>query len=201
VIDGLDVSRETFDKLQQLHALLLKWNPVINLVSKSTLSDSWERHVLDSLQVFDQGPESVENWLDLGSGGGFPGLVVAILGTEGGRNLDVTMIESDQRKCQFLRTVLRETGSKGTVLNERIELSKPQHADVISARAVADLSTLFGFAERHLADDGICLFPKGITWQKEITKAQESWSFEYEAIRSKIEPNAVILKVGDIRRV
>ncbi|WP_372886573.1 16S rRNA (guanine(527)-N(7))-methyltransferase RsmG [Shimia sp.] len=196
-----DVSRETMERLETLAALLTKWNPRINLVSKSTLADLWQRHILDSTQVFDLAGGSVDHWLDIGSGGGFPGLVVALMAAEPGAPRRVTLIESDQRKCTFLRTVLRETGVAATVLTRRIEEADPQNADILSARALADLDGLLGFAERHLSADGTALFPKGVTWKKELARAQESWSFAHEAIKSSTESNSVILKVKEVRRV
>ena len=113
----------------------------------------------------------------------------------------VTLIESDQRKCAFLRTVLRETGVPATVITERIEKAAPQQADILSARALADLSHLFDFAERHLRASGTALFPKGARWEKELNSAQESWSFDCEVVKSITDPEAVILKIGELKRV
>lgn len=116
VLESLDVSRETSDRLRLLADLLQKWNPKINLVSRSTLETLWDRHILDSAQIFDLVLHPVDHWVDIGSGGGFPGLVVAILAAEKDPAQKTTLIESDQRKCAFLRTVLRETGVSATVL-------------------------------------------------------------------------------------
>lgn len=201
VLADLNVSRETSDRLCLLAELLEKWNPKINLVSRSTLKELWTRHILDSAQIFTQAPENVDSWVDIGSGGGFPGLVIAIMSAETGTPKQTTLIESDQRKCAFLRTVLRETGVSGNVISKRIEQADPQGATVLSARALADLNLLFSFAERHLGVGGTMLFPKGVTWQKELQAAQESWSFSHDVITSKTEPNSVILKVKDLRRV
>ena len=201
VLGDLNVSRETSDRLRLLADLLVKWNPKINLVSRSTLETLWTRHILDSAQIFSLIPHPVAHWVDIGSGGGFPGLVIAILAAESDSEQKTTLIESDQRKCAFLRTVLRETSVPATVISKRIEAAEPQRADVLSARALADLSQLCAFAERHLQPKGTALFPKGVTWQKELHKAEESWSFVYDVVTSKSEPEAVILKLGDIRRV
>lgn len=197
----LNVSRETLAHLETLAALLLKWNPRINLVSKSTLDTLWQRHILDSVQVLRSAPQKTDHWVDIGSGGGFPGLVIALMAQEPDAPKKVTLIESDQRKCAFLRTVLRETGCQATVITERIEQASPQGATVLSARALADLALLFEFAERHLQATGTAVFPKGARWQKEITAAQESWSFDHEVVKSITDPEAVILKVGEIKRV
>ena len=201
VLSALNVSRETSERLEALAALLEKWNPRINLVSKTTLGDLWSRHIMDSAQIYQLADHPVEHWVDIGSGGGFPGLVIAILAAETKSPTKVTLIESDQRKCAFLRTVLRETGVSGAVISKRIEQASPQGADILSARALADLSLLFSFAERHLGKGGTMLFPKGVTWEKEVIAAQESWFFSHEVITSKTEPNSVILKVKDLRRV
>ncbi|MEP2531664.1 16S rRNA (guanine(527)-N(7))-methyltransferase RsmG [Shimia sp.] len=201
VMQDLNVSRETKERLRILADLLTKWNPRINLVSKSTLNTLWSRHVLDSAQIYNLATGPFVHWVDLGSGGGFPGVVVAIMAAESNASGAVTMIESDQRKCAFLRTVLRETGVSATILSERIEKAHPQEADILSARALADLSTLFGFAERHLSKNGTALLPKGANWQKEVEAAQQAWSFDLEVIQSITEPEAVVLKVGDISRV
>jgi len=200
-LSSLDVSRETSDRLRLLVSLLEKWNPKINLVSKSTISDVWNRHILDSSQIFHLAAQDSRSWVDIGSGGGFPGLVIAILAAENERSNSITLIESDQRKCAFLRTVLRETGVSAEVLSERIEQAEPQNADVLTARALADLPKLLAFAARHLNEDGFALFPKGVTWEKEIAAAQKLWSFEYDVTNSKTEPNSVILKVGKIHHV
>lgn len=197
---ALNVSRETLDRLQALADLLVKWNPRINLVSKSTMTSLWERHILDSVQVLRCASHQALHWVDIGSGGGFPGLVVALMEGEPDAPQKVTLIESDQRKCAFLRTVLRETGVKASVLTERIEQAPPQDADILSARALADLPLLFDFAERHLSVGGTALFPKGASWQKELKSVQESWSFDCEVVNSITDSQAVILKVGELKR-
>ncbi|MCL4170695.1 UNVERIFIED_CONTAM: hypothetical protein GTU68_049362, partial [Idotea baltica] len=137
--EDLNVSRETFAALQAYAALLEKWNPKINLVSKSSLQDLWNRHILDSAQLFSLVQHPHNTWADLGSGGGFPGLVIAIMALESGSPDQVILIESDTRKAAFLRTVIRELGLRASVINKRIEQVDPLDADVISARALADL--------------------------------------------------------------
>ncbi len=194
-----NVSRETLDRLHIFSDLLRKWNPAINLVSKSTLSTLWERHIADSLQVFDccqHGPA----WVDLGSGGGFPGVIVAILAQEQAPEMTVTLIESDHRKAAFLRTALRETGVTGRVLAQRIEAAPPQGADTVSARALANLESLLTHAARHLSDDGTALFQKGANWKKEVAGARLNWQFDLETITSVTAAEAVILKIRNIER-
>ena len=195
----LDVSRETFEKLEAFGELVRKWNPRINLVSKSSLDDLWTRHILDSVQVFNLA-EGSGVWVDLGSGGGFPGIVVSILNQEE-RHFDVTLVESDQRKCAFLRTAIRELTLEASVKNERIEEVKSLNADVLSARALADLTKLLGFAELHLKPEGTALFPKGQSWQREGEEARLSWMYGLESVPSQTNPEAAILKIKDIARV
>ena len=195
-----NVSRETFLRLEAFAALLKKWNPVINLVAGSTLRDLWARHMLDSAQVLDLAPESARTWADLGSGGGFPGLVVAILAAERRPDLRVTLVESDQRKATFLRTVARETGISARILSERVEDIPPLNADVVSARALAPLSALLDLSARHLAPGGTVLFPKGASHAGEVTEALERWRFAVQNHPSRTDPQAVILRIGEIAR-
>ena len=196
----LNVSRETLNRLKLFADLLVKWNRRINLVSRNSQTDLWERHIADSIHVFRAAP-AARYWVDLGSGGGFPGMIVAILAAEVSLDTKVTMIESDQRKAAFLRAAARETGVACNVISDRIELVAPQQADVLSARALADLSDLLEHADRHLIPGGVALFPKGVTWQKEVDAAQRRWCFEVEAIKSLTKPGAAILKITGVSRV
>lgn len=198
---NLDVSRETLERLNTLSELLVKWNSKINLVSPSTIDDLWTRHILDSTQIFEMVEPTGGKWLDIGSGGGFPGLVLSILNMELDKPWEITMMESDIRKCTFLRTVLRETGANAKVVTARIEKAEPHQADVVSARALADLSNLFEFTERHMLSNGQAIFPKGVNWKKELQAAEKTWSFSSEVIKSNTQEGAVILKVRDITRV
>lgn len=196
-----DVSRETRARLDVYADLLRTWNPKINLVSRTTIDDLWTRHVEDSAQLLNLAPMDARQWADLGSGGGFPGLVIAILADETRPTLHVTLVESDQRKAVFLRTVIQKTGIDARVVGQRIEAAEPLRADVLSARALAPLTVLLGFAERHLAAGGICLFPKGAGWRGEVDEALEHWRFRCEDIPSATSPEAAILKIGEIQRV
>lgn len=198
-----DVSRETFKRLEVYAATLKKWNPKINLVSKNSLEQLWSRHILDSMQVFSVPDDlhKVGHWLDIGSGGGLPGVIVAILAAEKTPELKVSLIESDQRKSAFLRNVARECGISIAVTSDRIELAEPRATDVLSARALADLDQLLAYTERHCSKDGVSIFPKGANWKKEVDNARERWRFDFEAITSLTEPEAVILKIKGVERV
>jgi len=196
-----NVSRETFERLKTYEALLKQWNPKINLVSRSTLDDAWTRHFQDSIQVEAILPADTRTLADLGSGGGFPGLVLAILFAETRPDAQVTLIESDQRKCTFLRTVLRETGVGARILPERIEKVPRLGVDVITARALAPLTQLLEHAERHLRPGGHAYFLKGAQFRAEIEEALATWAFSREEIPSTTSPEAAILKIGDLARV
>lgn len=197
----LDVSRETMERLELYGKLLKKWNPRINLVAKSTIHDLWNRHFADSAQLYRIVQHPVDHWADLGSGGGFPGLVIAIMGMERQAPKQVTLVESDARKCAFLRTVIRETGAAASVINERIEDVDALNCDVLSARALADLTTLLGFAEKHLHPAGTALFPKGVSWKKELDQAREKWNFDHQVAKSETETGPVILSITGVARV
>ena len=198
---GLDVSRETAERLAEYASLLRAWNPKINLVSKQTLADLESRHFADSAQLLALAPRDATTWADLGSGGGFPGLVIAILAAESRPGLRVTLVESDQRKAVFLRTVAQRTGVPVTVLADRIETIPPLGADVLSARALAPLTTLLDHADRHLSPSGTALFPKGANWRAEVDEALERWRFRCENLPSVTSPDGAILRIGEIHRV
>lgn len=192
----VDVSRETLDKLERYAALLKQWNKKINLVSAGTLDSLWSRHFLDSAQLMGCAPKA-DHWVDLGSGGGFPGAVIAILC---GANQRTTLIEADQRKAAFLRAVARET-VPFEVLSERIENAEPQNADIVSARALAPLPILLGYVSRHLSPNGRAVLPKGRKADDELREALEHWRFDCETYPSKTDTDAVILTLGEIKRV
>lgn len=195
-----DVSRETLDRLSRYEALLRKWNPAINLVAKSTMEHVWDRHFLDSAQIFDIADPEATTWADLGTGGGFPGIVVAILAAGAHRPLQVTLVESDQRKAAFLSAAVRELKISATVLAQRIEAIPPLGVDVVTARALAPLSVLVEYAALHLAPEGQALFPKGANHATELSQALEKWNFSYETINSVTEGGAAIYCIKGISR-
>ncbi len=196
-----NVSRETIRQLEAYESLLRKWTPRINLVSPGSLEVLWTRHFADSAQIFQLAPPSATHWADLGSGGGFPGLVIAILAAEARPGLRITLVESDQRKAAFLATAARALGLSVDILAHRIETLAPLHADVVSARALAPLDTLLGYAERHLVPGGVALFPKGATVGAELARALEHWRFSYQKEPSKTDAQGVVLIIGGISRV
>lgn len=197
----VDVSRETIERLESLVALMKKWNAAINLVARSTLDDAWSRHIIDSAQLFSLAPLTAKTWVDLGSGGGFPGLVIAIIAQEKTPELTVTLIESDQRKAAFLRQANASFGLNCHILCERIEAATGQNAEVVSARALASLEKLCGYAARHMRPDGCALFLKGAQHAAEVSNARKLWSFHLDAFPSLTDSNAVILKLKDLAHV
>lgn len=199
--DWLNVSRETLDRLTAFCALVERWTPTINLVSKTTLAQIWERHLLDSAQVFALAPQGAKSWVDLGSGGGFPGIVVAILALQNNPDLVVTLVESDRRKSVFLTEAGRVLGLKIRVLSQRIETLPVLSSDVLSARALAPLSVLCGYAATHLDPTGMAIFQKGATHADETVEARKSWSFDAKIHASKTDATAVVLEVKAIRHV
>jgi 16S rRNA (guanine527-N7)-methyltransferase len=199
-VAGLSVSRETFSALEAFEALVRRWNPAINLIGKASLGDLWHRHIADSAQIFAHCPPQALLWVDIGSGGGFPGLVVAILARESMRDLRVTLVESDLRKATFLRQAAQTLGLDVIVRGERIESLNGLAADVISARALAPLAELLSFADRHLRHDGVALFSKGARHELEIDEARKTWSFDVNTQPSLSEPGAAILAIRKINR-
>lgn len=199
-VGGVDVSRETFDALKAFEAYVRRWNTAINLVSRNSLNDLWSRHIADSAQVFKARPSGASSWVDLGSGGGFPGLVVAILAKGAQPDLKVTLVESDIRKATFLRQAAQALTLQVTVLSYRIESLPPLHADVLSARALAPLSDLLSYADIHLRSGGTAIFPKGARYAEELAQAREAWDFDVETVPSASDTDAAILAIRNIHR-
>ncbi|MDO9639213.1 MAG: 16S rRNA (guanine(527)-N(7))-methyltransferase RsmG [Pseudotabrizicola sp.] len=195
------VSRETMERFKLLESLIRKWNPVINLVSKGSISEIYARHIMDSVQLFDLVELREGVWCDMGSGGGFPGLVIAAMAKGAGRTYDLQMIESDSRKAVFLREAARQLDLHAVVVNARVEAVPPLSANVLSARALGPLSKLCEFAVRHIGDAGVSLFPKGINYADEIEKARVDWSFDLTVHPSKTEADAAILELRNIQHV
>ncbi len=186
------------DKLGVYHAHLLKWQKAINLVSPKTIGDAWHRHFVDSAQINDLLPENCRILFDFGSGAGFPALVLAILRPD----IDVHMVESDERKGQFLRTVSRETKTPVHIHTCRIEnLETEAMPDVISARALASLNDLCSYALPYAQKnpDLELLFLKGAQAYEEIEIARQSYDFDVESQPSMTDPAASILRIMGLR--
>lgn len=184
-----NVSRETLEKLELYAALLIKWQTAINLVGKSTLPDLWRRHMLDSYQLLSyvEGTEEL-TWLDLGSGAGFPALVLAICGVG-----NMHVVESDSRKCTFMREVARQTSVKLTIHNCRIEALAPFAADVITARALASVKELLEYALPFTTEKTQFLLLKGQDVDEELTKATKCWNISVDRYQSLSNEGGCIL--------
>jgi 16S rRNA (guanine527-N7)-methyltransferase len=191
---GVDVSRETLARLSRYLELLRRWQAAINLVGASTLADPWRRHILDCAQIAPHVPRTARIVLDLGSGAGLPGLVLALLGVPG-----VQLVESDRRKAQFLREAARSTGAEVTVHAARIE-ELELRADVVTARALAPLPRLLELADQVLGPGGLCLFLKGQSALDELTRARQSWHMHSEIVPSRSGSRGVLLKLEGVGR-
>ncbi len=187
------VSRETLARLEAYATLLQQWQRAINLVGESTLGDVWRRHFLDSAQLLRFLPQPPCCVADLGSGAGFPGLVLAILGAG-----EVHLIEADSRKSAFLREALRVTHTPAILHEERVERVAGIKVDVVTARGLASLNQLIAFALPLLRPGGTCLFSRGRGSEEELTQAVKKWKMRVERFPSETDPQARILRLGEI---
>jgi 16S rRNA (guanine527-N7)-methyltransferase len=195
------VSRETAARLDRFVALLLKWQQTTNLIAASTGEEIWTRHVADSLQLLVHAA-AARVWIDLGSGGGFPGLVIACaLAKHPGAS--VHLVESNAKKAAFLREAARATGAPAIIHNERIEKFVSHfagQADIITARALAPLAELLAYADPLLTKGAIGLFPKGQDVEAELTEASKYWSIEATLLPSQTDPKGRIVLVRRAER-
>lgn len=195
------VSRETFESVISFEALFRKWAARINLVAPSTLDETWQRHILDSAQLGKLAPNA-QRWLDLGSGGGFPGAIIALL-LKDRPGAAIDLVESNGKKAAFLRTSLAELKASARIHAKRIEetygtIHDPQ---VVTARALAPLGKLLGLAEPWLAASARAFFHKGRDYRTEIEESAAAWHFDLVEHRSLVDPNSVILEVSALKRV
>jgi len=189
------VTPDTRWRLEVFAATLERWNAAINLVSRRDMAQLWPRHIEDSLQLADLADPMPARVIDLGSGGGFPGLVLAIA-----TGAHVDLIEEDRRKCAFLREAARLTGAPVTVHAESIQRVAIPPAPVITARALAPVGTLLDLAERLLEPGGECWFLKGREAEAELEAASRAWDMTVARVPSRTDPDGVILRIRDIRR-
>jgi len=190
----MDVSRETLSRLRCFVDMLTVWNARINLVSPRDLPQLWTRHIEDSLQLAPLVPQGARV-IDLGSGGGFPGLIIGIA-----RDLDMTLVESDQRKAAFLREAARECGVTAKVMAVRIEHAKLEPAPYVTARALAALPALLEWSAPLLEEGGKCLFLKGKKLDSELTDAEANWHMTHRITPSRTDPSGAIVEVSHLRR-
>ncbi len=195
------VSRETVDRLRTYADLLKRWQKAVNLVAPSTLSEIWDRHFADSAQLATLIPDGTKRHVDLGSGGGFPGLVLAIMLADRG-GVSTVLVESDQRKCAFLREVARNTGIAVEIVAQRIETpatsAKVGAVDVVTARALAPLNDLFALSAPLWTESTLGLFLKGRSVDQEILDARQHWQFEHRLIPSMTQAGAAVVEVRNL---
>jgi 16S rRNA (guanine527-N7)-methyltransferase len=189
------VSRETLARLEAYAELLTQWSARINLVGRDTLADLWRRHILDSAQLHGFIPRSARSMIDLGSGAGLPGLVLAILGIP-----DIELVEADSRKAAFLREAARVAGAEVTIRPCRIQAVPPHPVDVVTARACAPLDRLLDLAVPFLAPDTLCLFPKGERFNEELTLARKDWTMNVSVEQSLSDRRGVVLRLQQVAR-
>lgn len=192
---GNDVSRETLDRIDRIISELDVWRLKSNLIGPKEWPQIWTRHVGDSWQLLDHIPET-GRIVDLGSGAGFPGLIIAAARP----NAHVTMMESVGKKCAFLRAAIDVAGLNASVYQGRIESAPPGKADVVTARAFAPMPQLLEYASPWLRKGAMGVFPKGERWKEELTEARQKWNFAYEAIPSRSGGSGVILIVREVLR-
>lgn len=194
--DDTGVSRETLEKFESYYALLRSWQPTKNLVGPATLDDIWHRHFWDSAQIVRLIPSLDSPIADLGSGAGFPGMVLALLGYD-----RVTLYESNGRKCAFLEHVRRETGAHVTIRNMRVEEVRTPSAVCVVSRACAPLSKLLGYAARVMVPSGRAIFHKGLKADQEIAAARKLWKLSVKTHPSWSSDAGVLLEIKRLRRV
>ncbi len=193
---------DTIERLGIFRSQLIKWNGKNQLVAHSTLNSIWTRHIIDSAQLFRLRPSCPYRWVDIGTGGGFPGLILAILAMEQPDEDVFYLVESNRYKAEFLSHVAHLTGTNVVICRDRVEHLESLAADVISARAVAGLSRLIGWSHRHLRDEeGYCLFPKGPGQGGEVDEARRMWNFDMARVWSWTQPASSILRINGIKPV
>jgi 16S rRNA (guanine527-N7)-methyltransferase len=191
-----DVSRETKIRLEAFATLLLRWNRTVNLIARRDEAELWPRHIDDSLQLAPLIPLGTPRGIDIGTGGGFPGLVLAIA-----TGIPFDLIEADRRKAAFLREAARLVQAPVQVHTARAEAAALDPAPLVTSRALAPLPRLLALAVPLLVPDGICLVLKGVNVESELTAAAAEWNMQVERAPSQTAPGACILRISDITRV
>lgn len=195
------VSRETFDRLCAFESTFRHWSTRINLAAPSALSQLWERHILDSAQLTRLAPQA-DRWMDLGSGGGFPGAVIALL-LIGRQGAHIDLIESNRKKAAFLQTTLATLGAPAKVHAARIEdcYQRVRAPEIVTARALAPLSRLLQLAQPWMDEGARALFHKGRDYQREIEESRDVWRFDLVEHGSLFGSDGMILEVWNLRRI
>ena len=194
------VSHETFLKLQTYLSLLKDWQEKFNLVSNSSLDDAWNRHFLDSAQLFKYVPETAKTLVDMGTGAGFPGMVLAIIANEKTPYLNVVLVESILKKTMYLKEVAEKTQTKVEIVNGRIEEIKNKKFEVITSRAMTSLDKLLSYAMPFFKKETICIFPKGKKYAEELSEAHKKWQFKCRIEPSEISDEGKILIISNLKK-
>ena len=194
------VSRETFERLEAFEVVFRRWSARMNLVAPSTLKDLWSRHILDSAQLLPIGGEA-QRWADIGSGGGFPGAIIAIL-LEERPGASVLLIESNGKKAAFLRSALSELAPRARIMARRAEsiVAEEPAPEIVTARAVASLSDLLELTEPWIGADTRALFHKGRDYRAELKLAGDTWNLDLVEHPSAVDEQSVILDIRRVRR-
>ncbi len=192
------VSRETFDRIDAFLDFALAVNRRLNLFAATDKDAALRRHVFDSLQLLDLAPASARRWVDLGTGGGFPGLVIGLAAESDWPETKVMLVESDRRKAAFLAEAGARFAPRTSVFSERAESLTPLEGDVVSARALAPLDALLGLVRRHLGLGGVALLPKGRHYEGEVTKARRLWRFDLSVHESRSDREGRVLEVRSV---
>lgn len=196
-----DVSRETIEKLEAFVALLREWNAKMNLVSKNSLEDVWVRHVLDSLQLIKYIPENVQTLLDIGSGAGFPALVLAIAMQEKMPTAKCQLVESITKKTVYLNDVKNRIGLNNVqIINSRVENLKVKNVDIVTARAVAALDVLCEYVYAMATKNTRMLFLKGCSYEQEVVAAKQKWHFDLKVYKNQYSEDGVLLEINNLRK-
>ena len=195
--DSITFTMKTKEKLDTYGFILKEWQKKINLVSNSTLENMWERHFQDSAQLHSLLPKEEKGSVvyDVGAGAGFPGMVLAIMGRK-----DIVLCEANKKKCVFLEEVKKQTHTKVIIDNIRAELLAPRAADAVIARALRPLGGLLKIAEPLIKKGGVCIFPKGVNWKKELIVAQNFYHIEYDLVKSITSKESYIFVIHSIER-
>jgi len=192
---AIQFSKETKEKLNIYSFILKDWQKKINLVSDSTLENMWERHFLDSAQLYSLLPKQEKGSVvyDVGTGAGFPGMILAIMGRK-----DIVLCESSKKKCTFLEEVKKQTHTKVIIDNIRAELLPSNTANSVIARAVKPLEGLLKIAKPLINRKGLCIFPKGVNWKKELSIAEKFFNIDYDLVQSITSKESFIFVIKNI---
>lgn len=196
----LDVSRETIEELRSFESAVIKWNKSIQLVSKSSINDIWTRHILDSAQLYAEVKDN-SRWVDVGSGGGFPAIVLAIIAKNMNRGTEFILVESDRRKAAFLQKCVADYNLSAQVIVDNVQNVTLSNVSVISARALASIDVLFDLLGHLAVFETRFVFMKGKNFDEEVKKAKERWDFSLSSLQSKTNSEARILTFQGVKSV